>query len=60
MKFVSQVEIPEEEGLATVLAYPPIFSDPEMMDYLLIGTSFGNVFFYNIDKKQLCRHKLSR
>ena len=60
MKFVSQVEIPEEEGQATVLSYPPIFSDPEMMDYLLIGTSFGNMFFYNVEKRQLCSHRLSR
>jgi len=51
MKFVSQVEIPEDEGMTTVLAYPPIFSDLEMMDYLLLGTSLGNMFFYNWQKR---------
>jgi hypothetical protein len=47
MRFIAQIEIPEEEGIATVLAYPPIFSDLEMMGYLLIGTTAGNMFFYN-------------
>lgn len=60
MKFISQVEIPEEEGLVSVIAYPPIFYDQEMMDYLFIGTAFGNVFFYNVFTRRLCTHRLSR
>ncbi len=43
-----------------MLAYPPIFSDPEMMGYLLIGTTAGNMFFYNWLEKKLYTHKLSR
>ncbi len=60
MKFVAQVEIPDEMGQTSVVVYPPIFSDPEMMDFMLIGTTLGNMFFYNWEKRTLCTHRLSR
>lgn len=60
MKFIAQTEVPEA-GPTTVLAYPSqIYSDLQNMSHVLIGTSVGNLYFYDLHQKRLSNHRLGR